>query len=457
MVTLFKQDKIGTFEYLYFFVMIIYMAQLDNNTNRMIVNLSSPWFPFLLPIILTIILLDRNKVKFDDKRLIRILLTFIIWTALLFVHKTNYDSSQYSYYFFLLYSFVIAYIHIQVFGKKLFPLYENIMMKLCFIDLSLWGLCIIYPGFTNFFRSFPETNFGNNFFYIFNCLDPSIHNDIYISNGIVRNSGFSWEPGRFAIMIVLALFCNLTRNGIKFRGNLSVIILLLTLASTQSTTGYIGAIVLYSFFSIKKFNLKYILAFLIFVVPITYQLSKLDFMQEKIESQLDLDTEIRKSNEVIDYVNKTNRTNEYVSSLGRFQAMYYELINIQMDPILGYGRNPGKSYFSQRIAANFSLPGGLLQTFGEHGIPLGLLLYIILFKSSKAIGRDFKIRGWTLFTIYLIFFTSYDISTVPVFMAFWFYGLFKKEDIDIPVDEEIEDKKNIDELATENTIVNTIK
>ena len=450
MISLFKQDKIGTFEYFYFFVMIIYMAQLDGNTNRMIVSLSSPLLPFLLPIILTIILLDRNKVKFDDKRLIRISLTFIIWTILLFAHKSSYDSSQYSYYFFLLYSIVIAYIHVQVFGEKLLPLYESIMVKLCFIDLVLWGLCIIYPGFTSIFRSFPETSCGNNFFYIFNCLNPSIHNDIYISNGIVRNAGFSWEPGRFAIMVVLALFCNLARCGIKFRGNGSGIILLLTLASTQSTTGYIAAIVLYSFFSIKKFNFRYILAFLIFVVPIGYQLSKLDFMREKIESQLDLDTELRKSDEVIDYVNKTHKSNEYVSSLGRFQAMYYELINIQMDPILGYGRNPGRSYFAQRISGNFSLPGGLLKMFGEHGIPLGILLYVILYKSSVALGRAFRIRKGTFFVLYLIFLVSYGFFTAPIFTAFWFYGLFRKEDdLLIPVTED--SSENAEELTNETT------
>ncbi|MBQ3946482.1 MAG: hypothetical protein II670_12880, partial [Alphaproteobacteria bacterium] len=83
------------------------MAQIDSYTSRMVGTLSPPWFPFFFPIVLTIILLDRNKVKFDDKRLIRILLTFAIWTALLFSHKQHYDSVQYSYVFFLFYSIII--------------------------------------------------------------------------------------------------------------------------------------------------------------------------------------------------------------------------------------------------------------------------------------------------------------------------------------------------------------
>ena len=428
MVSLFKQDKIKTFEYLYFFVMVIYMAQMDNNTARMIMGMSSPFLPFFIPIILTIILLDRNKVKFNDKRLIRLLFIFALWTVLLFTHKKYYDISQYSWYFFLFYSFVIAYIHVQVFGKKMLPLYENIMTKLCFIALILWGIAVIYPGSAAFFRSFPQSNNGNNLFYLFKWLDASIREENIISNGILRNAGCSWEPGRFSIMILLAMYCNMVRVGIKFKGNLSGIILLLAMISTQSTTGYIGAIALYGIFAIKKFDLQYILAFFIFVLPVAYQLSKLDFMQEKIVSQLDLDSELKKTYDAIDYINKENRTNEYVGSMARFPSMYFELINIQMDPILGYGRNLGKSYFSQRISGNYALTGGLLKIFGQHGIPLGIILYFILYKSSAVLGREFRVRKGALFLIYIIALTGYGFFTVPVFMAFWFYGIFRKEE-----------------------------
>lgn len=458
MVSLFKQDKIRTFEYLYFFVMVIYMAQMDNNTARMIMGMSKPFFPFFLPIILTIILLDRNKVKFNDKRLLRILLVFAIWTVLLFVHKSSYDISQYSWYFFMFYSFVIAYIHVQVFGKKMLPLYENIMVKLCFIALVLWGIAVIYPGSASFFRSFPQSNNGNNLFYLFKWLDASIREENIVTNGILRNAGCSWEPGRFSIMILLAMYCNMVRVGIKFRGNMSGIILLLAMISTQSTTGYIGAIFLYGIFAIKKFNLQYILAFLIFVVPVAYQLSKLDFMQEKIISQLDLDSELKKTNEVIDYVNKENRTNEYVGSMARFPSMYFELINIQMDPLLGYGRNLGRSYFAQRISANYALTGGLLKIFGQHGIPLGILLFIILFKSSVALGREFKVRKSALFILYIIMLTGYGFFTVPIFTAFWFYGFFRKEDdLLTPIPEKAMEGNIAEALPTEITEANTIE
>ena len=451
MVSLFKQDKIKTFEYIYFFVMVIYMAQVDKHTGRMVGVLSSPWFPFFLPIVLTLVLLDRNKVKFDDKRLIRICLVFAIWTVLLFTHKQYFDSTQYSYVFFLFYSIIIAYIHVQVFGRKMLILYEHIMVKLSIISLVLWGIAVIFPGSAAFFKQFPETSLGHNVLYLFTWMDSSILEQGLIYNGILRNAGCSWEPGRFSIMVLLALFCNLARCGIKFKGNWSGIILLLALISTQSTTGYVGGIVLYSIFAFKKFDVKYILAFLVIVVPIGYQLSKLEFMHEKIEEQADLDTNLKSINESIDYVNKVKESNEYVGSLSRFASLYFEIINIKMDPILGYGRNPGKSYFSQRISGNYNLTGGLLKMLGQHGIPLGIFLYILLFQSSAAFGREFKIRKIALFAIFLVSSTSYVIFTIPVFTAFWFYGLFRKEEDLIVITSEDNIKEN-DEVKTSEVV-----
>lgn len=450
MVSLFKQDKIRTFEYFYFVVMVIYMAQVDHYTSRMVGTLSSPYFPFFFPIILTFILLDRNKVKFDDKRLIRICLTMALWTVLLFSHKQTYGSDQYSWYFFLFYSIIIAYIHVQVFGKTLVPLYENIMMKFSLISLALWGISVIYPGSASFFRQFPEVgNYGNNMFYIFTWTDTSrIATTTY--HGIARNCGLTWEPGRFAIMLLLALYCNLARNGIKFKGNWSGIILLLALISTQSTTGFLGTIILYSIFTFKKFDLQYILAFLIIIVPVTYQLTKLEFMSEKIEEQLDLDSELKRLNTSFDYTNKVKESNEYTGSLARFPSMYFEIINIEHDPLLGYGRNTGKSYFAQRISGNYLLTGGLLKMFGQYGIPLGIILYLILFRSSSALGRDFKIRKITLFVLFLIILVSYPLFITPVFMAFWFYGIFRKEDRSLILVAE-ENKEPIEDKITEDT------
>ena len=450
MIKLYNDFKVKQFEYIYFFVMIIYMAQVNQYTARMVGGLTiRPLFPFLLPILLTIILLDRNKISFSHNGLSQLLLISGIWTGCIIYKESIYSSKQLSYYFFFFYAFFIAYIHVRVFGKKLFPLYEKIMVRMSAIALVLWLFAVLVPSSASLFRSFEETHYGRNVFYIFTWMDPTRGQ---VENGIIRNAGFSWEPGRFAIMVLLAIYCNLLRNGIKFKKNRSVIILLLAMLSTQSTTGYIGTLTLYATWGLKKINMSYILGIAFVMIPIGYYVSQLSFMQEKIQQQLDLDYELQKLDKTIDYVNEVSQRNEYAGSLSRFQAIYYEAQNIKEDPLLGYGLNIKKSYFSTHISSNFVLTGAILKLFGQHGIPLGLVFYFLLYKSSVRIGKEHESNKVGLFVIILISSVSYVVFLVPVFTAFWFYGLFRK---DIPIDE-LEPKatttKSDEETASEEEI-----
>lgn len=462
MIKLYNDFKVKRFEYIYFFVMIIYMAQATSYTSRMVGGLTQrPLFPFLLPILLTIILLDRNKISFSHNGLSMFLFIMGSWTACIIYKESLFSNQQLSFYFFLFYAIIIAYIHVRVFGKKLFPLYEKIMVRLCAITLVIWAIAVLVPGSASFFRGFIPTGFGYNVFFIFTWMDPRYGQ---IENGIIRNAGFSWEPGRFSVMVLLAIYCNLLRNGIKFKNNRSIIILLLSMLSTQSTTGYVGTIALYAFWGLKRISMSYILGITFVLIPIGYYASQLSFMQEKILKQLDLDYELQKFDKTIDYVNEVKQRNEYIASVGRFQAIYYEAQNIKEDPLLGYGLSPSNSYFSTHISSNFVLTGGILKIFGQYGIPLGLLLYFFLYKSSARIGKEYGVNKGALFVIFLISSISYPLFLIPVFSAFWLYGLFRK---DIPIeelkpkaintksDEETDSEEEIEEVNKDEDILHT--
>ena len=441
--------------------MIIYMAQATKYTVRMVAGLSSPYFPFLLPVLLTIILLDRNKISFSHNGLSKLFFIMTAWTGCIIYKESLYESNQLSYYFFLFYAIIIAFIHVRVFGEKLFPLYERIMVRLCVISLILWAIAVLVPSSASFFRGFTPTPYGNNVFFIFTWMDPRYGQ---VENGIIRNAGFSWEPGRFAIMVLLAIYCNFLRNGIKFKRNRSVIILLLAMLSTQSTTGYVGTLCLYALWGLKKFNMSYLIGTLIVLTPIAYQVSQLKFMREKIEKQLDLDTEIKKIDRKIDYSNEVHRTNEYIASMGRFQAIFFETQNIKEDPILGYGRSTENSYFYTHISSNYVLTGGILKIVGQYGIPIAFFLYFMLFQSSRRIGKEFNVNTTVLFIIYLISCVSYDIFLVPIFTAIWFYGLFRKDisvddakpkAITTKSDEETDSEEEIEEVNKDEDILHS--
>lgn len=418
MINVLRKYPIAIFEYIYMVVMIIYAAQMTPDTGRMLGGLSGNLIPFLIPIILTIILLDRNRVRLHWERLKMIIVVLLLWSVAIIVKMKLYSTDEWSYYFFLFYAIIIAFIHVSVFGKRLFVLYEDIMVKMSYLPLILWVLSLIMPGImANFFHLFPKTIWGNNFFYLFNWMDPT-------TTQANRNAGFSWEPGRYAIMLTLAICFNLYRRGVTFRKNRELIVLLLALASTQSTTGYATVIALFPFFMITRFNAKTIIG-LIIACFISFYLMKLDFMLDKIQIQLNVKQREKELSETIQYTAATRENGEYVASLERFQAIYYEWKNIKEDPILGYGLNACHSYFSEKISSNFVLTGGILRIFGQYGIPLGLFLYILAFMSSVCISKKMPHHSNLAFFVWLLFSSvSYVIFTIPVFTAFWLYGLF---------------------------------
>lgn len=425
MVNVLKKYPIAIFEYLYMVVMVIYAAQMTTDTARMVGGLSGNPVPFLIPIVLTIILLRRNRVSFNNSNLHKILIILFLWSIIILIkNKALFVTQELSYHFFLFYGIIIAYIHVRVFGTKLFYLYEDIMVKMCYVPIFFWLIGLFFPGLVaSFFHQFPETAYGNNFLYIYNWMDPA-KGQFYL---IPRNAGLSWEPGRYAIMLTLAICFNLYRNGIRFRGNKELIVLLIALASTQSTTGYTTALILFLLFYIKKITVWKLVGVGI-LSPILLIILNFDFMSKKISSQMDLDSSMDSYEQQFRYAERTRDEGEYAASLGRFSAMYYEWDNVKNDPVLGYGVNTHNSYFYNNISTNFVLTGGIVKIIGMYGIPLGLLLYFFAYKSSETISHTIQYPQKYAFFFWLMMSSvSYVVFLVPVFTAFWSWDLFAEK------------------------------
>lgn len=416
--------RFGKFEVFYMLVMVIYMAQATPETSRMVGSISGNPVPLLLPMVLTYILWRRHPISFHNKRLYLILGVYCVWAVCSLVKYGDFSTQELSYHFFMIYAIVIAYIHNQVFGKELLPIYENILVFLCKIAIVGWLIAVLIPPSAALFRLFPETIFGNNVLYLFNWMDP-VKGQIY--SGILRNAGCSWEPGRFAIMVTLAIFCNLCQNGVRFKRNKNIWWLLVALITTQSTTGFFATLILYAIFLIKKFNIKYVLVSVVIMLPLVYGMMQLDFMGEKITTKIFNAQNISQKNETFEWVASNHKDGEYVGSIDRFESMVFEWINVKNDPILGYSRNPEHSYFRMNISNNFVLANGLVKILGMYGIFLGIYFYYILFRSSIKIAQDSdEKRGVALFILFCISSISYQILSVPIFTTFWFYGFFTK-------------------------------
>ena len=414
------------YEYLYLFVMVIYMAQMTPDTGRMVGVLSGNPIPLLIPIVLTIILLVRNPISFAHSKLWMLVGIMLSWSVAVCYKFHDFSPANLSYYLFLIYAIFIAFIHIRVYGRDLFPIYEHIMVVFSVISLLLWGISVILPASEAFFRLFPETANGNNFLYLYNWTDPA---KIQIYGGLVRNQGCSWEPGRFAIMLIPAILINLSRNGMTFSNNKKIIILLLALLSTMSTTGYSITCLLFLIFWFTNVNPKRVFSFGFILLPLSIYLFSLDFMGNKIQDRANFEGLTRERMHGINY-NAKKHGDEYLGSLDRFESAYFEWINFQQEPILGYSKNSDHSWFKQKISKNLELTGGLVKVFSQYGIFIGVLLYVILFYSSYKIGRTSWYQNKFVYAVILLLSSiSYVIFCIPIFTAFWLYGLFcYKED-----------------------------
>lgn len=416
--------KYGRFEIFYMLVMVIYMAQATPETGRMIGGLSGNPIPFLLPIILTYMLWRKYPISFNNRKFYFVLIIYGIWAICSLIKYGIYTTEELSYHFFMVYAIVIAYIHNKIYGYTLVPIYERILVFFCKIAIVGWLIAVLIPASSSFFHLFPETAFGNHVLYLFNWMDPA-KGQIY--SGIVRNAGCSWEPGRFAIMVTLAIFCNLCQNGIKFRNNKNIWWLLVALITTQSTTGYFIALVLYTIFMVKKFNFKYISLFILVMIPIIYGLIQLDFMAEKVDDRFKINEVNERFLESEAYYSRHEGLERHIA-LDRFQSIYFEWKNFLNDPILGYSRDFRKSLFAQNFISDYGLTGGLVSILSQYGIFLGLFIYYLLFHSSFCISKQFKYNKKYVLAICLILSSiSYPIFGIPIFTTFWFYGFSKNK------------------------------
>lgn len=416
--------RYGRFEILYMFVMVVYMAQATPETSRMVGTLSGNPIPLLLPIVLTYMLWKRHPISFNNKNLHLVLAVYLVWAVCSLIKYGVYTTEELSYHFFMVYAIVIAYIHNQVFGYRLVPIYENILVLFCKIAIVGWLIAVLFPFTASFFRLFTETVYGNNVLYLFTWMDPA---KAQLSLGIIRNAGCSWEPGRFAIMVTLAIFCNLCQNGVKFKNNKNIWWLLIALITTQSTTGYFTVLIIYTLFLIKKIDFKHIFMFLLILIPVTYGLMQLDFMGEKIKGKIINAQDVSRLDETFSWTASQFEDGEYVSVLDRFDAMVFEWLNFKSDPILGYSRNTEHSFFRQHISNNFGLANGLVCILGMYGLFLGFYFFYLLFVSSvKFSMQSYEKKKAGLLLVLCLSAISYSILSVPVFTTFWFYGVFNK-------------------------------
>ena len=310
---------------------------------------------------------------------------------------------------FIFFSYIIC----QDLRNKLFVTIETIIVQLSVISLFFWTIQVISPATMHwlvktfeFSKPFAEeADLVGNIIFFTLTTNYDFFNEFFL---ISRNAGFAWEPGAMACFVSIAIFCNFIRTNARIKGNWSLLILLITLFSTQSTTGIItvGIMALIWLLVNKKFG------YAIAIIPILLYVFNLPFVGDKLMEEYNN----------LDMLNLDTMHDEM--DLSRMQSLSVAWDEFLRHPILGLGGNMGGSWLQQH-GYDVAIFSGIGELLARYGILITILFIGLLTQSILFINKQFSTRnGFLLYVVIIGTMFSFSIWNQPIFIVLWMYGVF---------------------------------
>lgn len=265
--------KIFIKKYFFVFILILFSANaasfLENNTFKVF---------FFLMVILSFLVNIRNFKRLEPF----ILFIIYFWLAINIVTVMTFgnitDSGIFSF-LSITSNLLIPYIILKIQKFEFLKNFETVVFWLSFISLPLFTIHYVSPEL--FWGISSELNFMT---IEEQKLSNGWYAGVFMFNGWAedRNSGFMWEPGAFAFMIILAMFLRLKINQFKFDKH--IIIYSIAIVTTFSTMGFIVLLfILLALINKKKRLEVYIFSIPIIIFLLTIYLTELDFIMPKLE------------------------------------------------------------------------------------------------------------------------------------------------------------------------------
>lgn len=161
-------------------------------------------------------------------------------------------------------------------GTKFSKVYVNVMFFVSVISLCFF----LYNQHFGLLLGLPTSDHTFTLFVYTELVEKS-------GDFISRNSGMFWEPGAFQSYINIAIFFIFSKHTLTLKDYLKAIVLLITVITTYSTSGYIilGLILAYFIWNNKRISvlLKFILIILMLIAFLNLYYS-LDFLSDKVSN-----------------------------------------------------------------------------------------------------------------------------------------------------------------------------
>ena len=380
----------------YMFMMFMWVASVSDYTSF---NIGKN--PVLMPIFLIILIYYYVRYCHKSFRPLWVVLFInIFWNIASYVKYGGFVGINFPPF----YSIIIAHVAFNIYDRQDFlRIFEKVLVMFCSLSLIVWlAANVIGTPFVSFMREISvikPSPPAETYSFLFGLCS-------HIEMGIRRNLGFTWEPGRFACWVLLGMFVNLIRHQFRIESiwkNKNLYILLFSLLTTLSTTGYsvLGILILFVLINKKSYLSKFVIASIVLlVVPSILSLS---FMSEKITDLMDLDAGINA-------INYYSAEGQEIICPQRFTGSY------TVDVIFNH---------SVIVAPS----EGILGIFAKYGILFGAFFYYWLIKSSFLLSKTMQYKGkWMFFIFFIAISLSYDFWENCILMYFYLAAFYQKVD-----------------------------
>lgn len=281
-------------EFLLYFFIFVFAARSANFLENRVFIVFVLFYSFVLFLL--------KKKKFDGP----IIFLLLFWTAINALVLIQFDSivqARFITFLSVTSRYLFPYFVLKTYEKSFFKTVEQIIFLLSLVSLPIFALQLIMPSV--FYAAAPMLNMfaveqqqlsggWYLFFYMFNGWSPE------------RNSGFMWEPGAFAFMIILGMIIRLSKN--DFTLDKHIYFYLIAVISTFSTMGYVVVLLIAVSWLVNKKKINYYLLIIPAFLLVTYYLVLTqDFMLPKIEQYYDNIDTMRRSGDKSGNILRLNR------------------------------------------------------------------------------------------------------------------------------------------------------
>jgi hypothetical protein len=252
-------------------VILISSASVLSSNNTFLIS-------FTIALLLIIVYLKKHLDAF-------IVYFLIIWSFInlgsYFYNNTIFNTQTFTGFVF---RSIIPYLVLKIVGLNFWIKFEKYIFILTIISLILFCLEQIFPSlfnnlqpifsnFTNevFNKKENQSNYWYSFFYT------------HMGREEIRNAGYMWEPGAFALISIWAITFNLLRS--NFALTLRIFLYIIAIISTFSTMGYLSLSILIVIYLLFKKYYKLLIA--ITLLPLlTTSITNLSFLKPKLDNYL---------------------------------------------------------------------------------------------------------------------------------------------------------------------------